>query len=222
MAMILIANSNIIHKSLEDKCITTLGARTIHLKEELNAADLASLSPTYIFFPHWSYIIPRDVYEQFTCVVFHMTDLPYGRGGSPLQNLILRGHEKTKISALKVEEGIDTGGIYLKRNLSLSGTAEEIYLRSGEIMYEMICEIVNKKLQPVSQSGEVVVFKRRKPEESNIEGIQTREALYDFIRMLDAEGYPHAYLENEHFRFEFTRASFKKESIVADVRIIKK
>ena len=30
-----------------------------------------------------------------------MTDLPYGRGGSPLQNLIIRGFESTKISAIE-------------------------------------------------------------------------------------------------------------------------
>jgi methionyl-tRNA formyltransferase len=41
--------------------------------------------------------------------------------------------------------------------------------------------------------------------------------------MLDCEGYPAAFIENEHFRFEFTRASLKSEKeIIADVRIIKK
>ena len=43
-----------------------------------------------------------------------MTDLPFGRGGSPLQNLIVRGFEETMTSAIKVTKGIDTGDIYLK------------------------------------------------------------------------------------------------------------
>ena len=38
-----------------------------------------------------------------------MTDLPFGRGGTPLQNLIVKGFDKTKISALKVTKGIDAG-----------------------------------------------------------------------------------------------------------------
>jgi len=45
-----------------------------------------------------------------------MTDLPFGRGGSPLQNLIERGIKKTKISAIKVDGGIDTGDIFFKRD----------------------------------------------------------------------------------------------------------
>jgi methionyl-tRNA formyltransferase len=41
--------------------------------------------------------------------------------------------------------------------------------------------------------------------------------------MLDAEGYPNAFLETEIFKLEFTRASLKADkSIIADVRIIKK
>ena len=41
--------------------------------------------------------------------------------------------------------------------------------------------------------------------------------------MLDAEGYPKAYLDMGHFRLEFSRASLKTgENIIADVRIFKK
>lgn len=32
---------------------------------------------------------------------FHMTNFPYGRGGSPLQNLMKRGHHTTTITALR-------------------------------------------------------------------------------------------------------------------------
>ena len=64
-------------------------------------------------------IIPKKIYSNYDCIVFHMTDLPYGRGGSPLQNLIVRGHKETKISALNVQSGLDTGDIYLKKKLIL-------------------------------------------------------------------------------------------------------
>ena len=97
----------------------------IHIskKEDFNYENLLSMNPTKIFIPHWSYIIPNEIYNHFDCIVFHMTDLPYGRGGSPLQNLIVRGHKLTKISAIKVQKGLDTGAVYLKKELSLFGTA---------------------------------------------------------------------------------------------------
>lgn len=44
-------------------------------------------------------------------------------------------------------------------------------------------------------------------------------ALHDFIRMLDAEGYPHAFIEHGCFRLEFTRAALFGDRLVADVKI---
>jgi len=192
-------------------------------KSEFSGLDLHDINPTYIFFPHWSFIIPSNVYENFICVVFHMTDLPYGRGGSPLQNLIQRKIYETKISALKVVKELDAGPIYIKKPLSLYGTAEEIYLRASDCIASMIAHILKENLIPKKQEGDPVVFKRRTPEMSCVDEVDNIEDLFDHIRMLDADGYPKAFLENEDFRFEFTRASLKSDgTIKADVRIFKK
>jgi methionyl-tRNA formyltransferase len=192
------------------------------VKENFNLNEINKIHPLKIFIPHWSYIIPAEIYETYECVVFHMTDLPYGRGGSPLQNLIERDQTNTMISALKVQKGIDTGDIYLKKELELNGSAGEIFLRSVPVIHQMIEEIIDQKLLPFPQQGEVVTFKRRKPEESNIEDISGINKLYDHIRMLDAETYPKAFLENENFRMEFFNAQKNENEIIAHVRITKK
>ncbi|KUO78113.1 MAG: methionyl-tRNA formyltransferase [Desulfosporosinus sp. BRH_c37] len=191
-------------------------------KEDLNLNVLREINPTYVFLPHWSYIVPKDVYEAYECIIFHMTDLPFGRGGSPLQNLISRGIYETKVSALQCSEGIDTGPIYVKRNLSLYGSAEEIYLRASKLITEMILYIIGNSPIPIEQEGEPVCFKRRRPEEGNIDDLKSLEEVYDYIRMLDAEGYPHAFFETKHLRMEFRRASLKQDCIHADVIITKK
>lgn len=194
--------------------------KQISEKDDLNLSHLNQIEPEKIFIPHWSYIIPEQIFNTYECIVFHMTDLPYGRGGSPLQNLISRGLETTKISAIRIDQGVDTGDVYLKKDLSLQGTAEEIFIRANKLMELMIIEILNKNLSPVPQTGKSLVFKRRTPDMSNIKDIDTLETLYDQIRMLDADGYPMAYLDTEHFRIEFSRAALKAdESIIADVKI---
>nr|WP_308991775.1 GNAT family N-acetyltransferase [Mariniflexile sp. KMM 9835]MDQ8211335.1 GNAT family N-acetyltransferase [Mariniflexile sp. KMM 9835] len=193
-------------------------------KDNFTLEQLDKVNPHTIFIPHWSLIIPSKIYSKYNCIVFHMTDLPYGRGGSPLQNLIERGYKKTKVSALKVIKEIDAGDIFLKKELNLFGTAEEIFIRANTLIETMIFEIVTFDLKPKPQEGNVVYFKRRTPEMSKIdENLQEIEKLYDHIRMLDAEGYPKAYLETNFFKFEFTRAALKtNETIITDVRIIKK
>jgi methionyl-tRNA formyltransferase len=192
-------------------------------RKEFSRIELEVIKPNRVFIPHWSYIIPKEIWSNFECIVFHMTDLPYGRGGSPLQNLIVRGHKETQISALRVNEGIDTGDIYLKRPLSLEGTAQEIFLRAVPIIREMVEKIIDENIIPKPQTGEPVVFKRRKPNEGNIGELEDIKKVYDFIRMLDVEGYPPAFLETKHLRFEFTGAAINdNKEISANVKIVRK
>lgn len=172
---------------------------TVYTVFDKDSLDIVhDLKPRFIFFPHWSWKIPRDIYTKYECVAFHMADLPYGRGGSPLQNLIIRKIYKTKISAFRVDAGIDTGPIYLKSPIDISeGSAVSIYrIVSRRIFEHMIPRILGEKMQPVPQTGEVLEFKRRTPEESNMDGYLEwhQNDFYDFIRMLDADDYPKAFV----------------------------
>ncbi|MFX0195110.1 MAG: methionyl-tRNA formyltransferase [Candidatus Hodarchaeota archaeon] len=194
----------------------------IRAAEELTVDAVQALNPRYIFFLHWSWKVPDEIIKEHECVCFHMTDVPYGRGGSPLQNLVLKGHKHTKLTALRMVRELDAGPIYLKEDLCLeSGSAEEIYCRATYKASEMIRRIVLERIEPIPQIGEPTIFKRRQPEESEIVGLRSLNQLYDFIRMLDAEGYPKAFIELKGFRFEFSRAALYNEKIEADVLIKK-
>jgi len=193
----------------------------IDSNKNFNIENIDSIKPKRIFIPHWSFYIPNKIFQNYNCIVFHMTDLPYGRGGSPLQNLIVNGYKKTKISAIEVIEGIDEGPIYLKTNLSLKGSAREIFTRSSDKIFKMICQIIDKNLIAIPQKGEPVLFKRRNPEQSNISKLDKLDLIYDYIRMLDCEGYPNAYLELNGLKYEFTNVKKNKNNLKANVKITK-
>ncbi len=187
--------------------------------DQVTVEVLEALQPEYVFFPHWSHKIPQSVFSRFECVIFHMTDLPYGRGGSPLQNLISRKVYETQVTALRCIEELDAGPVYLKKPLSLFGAAEEIYLRAGELVEDMIVEMMSKHPEPAPQIGEATVFARRKPSEGNLATAESLSEVFDLIRMLDADGYPNAFLNIGPFKLEFTRASKKSDQVIADVKI---
>ncbi|MFH1421624.1 MAG: formyltransferase family protein [Planctomycetota bacterium] len=190
--------------------------------EDLTVEKIKSLSPKYLFFPHWSHIVPVEILNLTDCICFHEADLPYGRGGSPIQNLIARGHRETVISAIKMVNELDAGPVYLKEPLSLEGLAEEIFIRASYIVADMIKKIIEKCPEPKEQTGEPVIFKRRTPKQSEIPvKLDNLSELFDHIRMLDAEGYPAAYIENGNFKYEISRPVLKTDGVVADVRITK-
>ena len=187
---------------------------------ELTEEFLAERDPGFVFFPHWSHRIPEAIFSRFTCVIFHMTDLPYGRGGSLLQNLILRGHRETLMSALRCVAEMDAGPVYLKRPLSLEGSAEQIYDRAYALIEDMIATILLENPEPLPQRGDVTTFSRRRPEASSMASLQDLSQVYDHVRMLDADGYPHAFLDVGPFRIYFREAEVGTEEVRASVRIV--
>ena len=188
-----IENADILKKSILSK---NINVHIITQKEQLDFVSVKEYNPDYIFFPHWSWIIPKEIFSNFNCIVFHMTDLPFGRGGSPLQNLIVNGYRETKISAIKVEEGLDEGDIYIKEGLSLDGSAQDIYKRASNIIFtKMIPYILENKPTPYKQTGDIVEFSRLKPKDGEILSSFSIKKIFDYIRMLDAEGYPNAFIQ---------------------------
>ena len=188
-------------------------------RQDLDLARLRAISPRYIFFFHWSWKVPVEILQEYECIGFHMADLPYGRGGTPLQNLILRGHKETMLSAFRLADEMDAGPIYLKENLSLEGSAENIYLRASLLAAQMVRRILEENPQPVPQEGEPTVFQRRKPADSELTGVEGLQALYDGIRMVDAEGYPRAFVEHGGFRYQFSNARLTDGYVEANVII---
>ena len=124
-------------------------------KDELSFENIEKINPKYIFFPHWSWIIPQKIYENYESILFHMTDLPYGRGGSPLQNLITNKIYNTKITAIKVSKELDEGDIYLKEDFDISkGSAKEIYENASNLIFKkLIPNIIKRNIVTGKQIG---------------------------------------------------------------------
>lgn len=189
-------------------------------KVDLNVDYISEINPSFIFFPHWSWLVPKEIVERWECVCFHMADVPYGRGGSPLQNLIARGHKQTKLSALKMAEELDAGPVYGKTELSLEGSAQDIFERMAPKVYDLIKYIVEHNPRPIEQSGEVTVFKRRTPSQSLLPSVGSIDELYDHIRMLDAESYPRAFINHGGFKLELSSAEIDSHGkLIANVAI---
>jgi len=175
----------------------------INKKKYLTLKKLRKIKPKYIFFPHWRHKIDSSIYVNYQCIGFHSTPLPYGRGGSPIQNMIARGFKKTKICAIKITEKIDEGPIFIKRNMSLNGSGEQIMLRMNNIILKMIKFYVKKPPKEKKQTGMATYFKRRNHKQSKISFGKRVDQIYDHIRMLDIQGYPRTFIEKEKYKIIF-------------------
>ena len=179
------------------------------------------MAPDIIFAPHWNWKIPLSITEKSKTVVFHTAPLPFGRGGSPIQNLILRGFTSAPVNAIEAIEEVDAGPILLSEEIDLQGSLEQILASLNNACNKMIGKIIREYPYPQAQKGQPLTFNRLTPEDNRLVGDEASLLnLYDKIRMVDAPNYPKSFLEIGNFLFEFRGAELENSGeLKAQVRI---
>lgn len=224
MRPIIVLSSKGNHSELIEEIKKGVSREVIFLnnEEDLNFDNLLKINPEWIFVPHWNNIIKKSIWKNWKTVIFHMTDLPYGRGGSPLQNLIKRKHSYSFLSSFECSEGIDDGPIYLKTKFSLKGKASQIFRRVDKIIIKQIIKLSKTEVKKSPQKGKKYIFKRRTPSQSNLSECEPGNLndWYDHIRMLDCEGYPKAYIEFNGMRIIFDNAKISANELTAKIKMI--
>lgn len=201
--------------ALRDRNLSVKLFETLHELENYIATD-----PTLdcIFFPHFSSMVHKDIYSKYRCIGFHTGDLPRDRGGSPIQNKILKMEYSTTVSAFEITEKVDSGPIYAQCPIDLSeGTIEEILRKISLTTSSLMREIIEGNLKPYAQKGTPTYHQRLTPADSIIPiDIVSARNLYDRIRMVDGLDYPRAYLEWGKFKVTLTNAQFKDGKVSAE------
>ena len=206
---------------LDEKLKSNLEVIMISKKDELKKDLIAKYNPDYIFFVHWNWKVKKEIYSNFKCILFHTAPLPYGRGGSPIQNLILKGFKKSPVCAIKMEEKIDSGPIYTSEEISLEGSLKEIFTRINKVINKLILKIIKNNLIPKAQEGKILEFKRLNYEDNQIPLNIKLKDIYNYIRMVDDEEYKDAYIIYGDIKLEFYNAEHQDKSIICNCRISK-
>ena len=194
----------------------------ISKKEELNLEYLEKIKPRYIFFPHWSWRVESEIFEKYECIVFHTAPLPFGRGGSPIQNLIIRGVRQAPVCALRMTSELDAGPIYDSMEVSLEGSISTIFQKIASCIEMQIIKICSENPSPKEQIGEPVFFKRLTEKENELLAENTPNMMCDRIRMIDGLDYSPAFICYGDYRIEFTEAICKNSFLEARAKFVPK
>lgn len=86
-------------------------------------AEFAALEPDLAVVAAYGLILPKPILEapRLGCVNVHASLLPRWRGAAPVHRAILAGDDVTGVTIMKMDEGLDTGPMLLKRELPIDG-----------------------------------------------------------------------------------------------------
>ena len=191
----------------------------INKKENLTIEKIKKIKPKYVFFPDWSWIVPDEIISNVNCICIHESNLPKFRGGSPIQNQIIRGIKNTKSTAFLMNSKLDAGDILLQKNLSLDGSLDDIFSRIEKNNYEIITNIIQGKFKKQKQSGKPSSYKRRTPKQSELKNLNSSKIyLHNFIRML-SDPYPNAFIKigKKKIVFKSSKLDGKKLSFEGEI-----
>jgi len=190
-------------------------------KKFLNINYLNKKKIKKIFVPYWNYRIPKEIYKIFEVYGFHSTPLPFGRGGSPVQNMIIRGYQFSTLCSFKLNGIIDSGDIYLKKRFSLKGKGQTIFEKIDSLIIDMILKLIKYKKLPTPQVGKITYFKRRNGKNNELPTKFNLTKIYDHIRMLDIKDHPKSNLKSKDTNINFFDPKKFKNHIIAKVKIEK-
>ncbi len=139
-------------------------------------------------------------------IVVHASALPDGKGWSPATWQILEGKDTIPLTLFEATENVDAGSVYLRDSIQLSGY--ELISDWQEILGRKIVEMCMTFVNQLSR-GEVVAekqvgpesfYRRRRPEDSELDIDKPIADQFNLLRVVDNEKYP-AYFVKDGRRY---------------------
>ena len=157
-------NKSAIHSLAEKFSLNVLTPKKLKTPESIE--QFKSLNPDIVIVAAYGLLIPKEFLElpKHGFINIHPSDLPRWRGAAPIHRTIMAGDEKTAICIMKMDEGLDTGDIILRKEILLDNeiTSKELHDKCSELGGEMILDALNLfekgQVSFVKQSGEGVTY----------------------------------------------------------------
>ena len=120
-----------VHERAEQLGIEVRTPRTLRDTEE--QARFRALDADLAVVAAYGLILPKAILEapRQGCVNVHASLLPRWRGAAPIQRAILAGDETSGVTIMRMDEGLDTGPMVLRRELEIGGK------NAGQVTEEM-------------------------------------------------------------------------------------
>ncbi|WP_282773564.1 formyltransferase family protein [Phaeodactylibacter xiamenensis] len=127
-------------------------------------------------------------------LVVHESDLPKGKGWSPVTWQVLEGKDEIPVTLFEAVEAVDAGPIYAKEYMELDGTEllTEIKAKQGLATQKLILDFVKKypNIKGAEQRGDESFYPRRTVKDSEVDIKKSIKEQFDLLRVCDNERYP--------------------------------
>jgi len=170
----------------------------VHEEKDLSSAD-------FCFYLSFSRVVSKVTLDLFRHnFVVHSSDLPEGRGWSPLTWQILEGKNEIPTVLFEASEKVDSGQIYSKQELKFEGheLINEIREAQGTLIVSMVKSLIEdyprSLFNGIQQSGKGSYYPRRRSVDSKVDPESSLRQVFLQLRVADNDNYPAFFELNGH------------------------
>lgn len=146
------------------------------LRENSNVEILNNIAPDLIVVAAYGQILPKDILQIAPCINLHASILPSYRGASPIQESLLFGDKFTGVTAMMMDEGLDTGKILAISYVQIDNMQKigELYEALSQTAADLTMEVIDKfaQLKGITQNN---------AKSSNCKKIKKEDGLITFV-----------------------------------------
>jgi methionyl-tRNA formyltransferase len=186
-------------------------AQPVNLRDETFLEELASGKPEFIIVVAYGKILPKMVLDlpRRGCVNVHASLLPRYRGAAPIAWAIIRGEEKTGITTMLMDEGLDTGPVLSQQEIEIGADdtaatlGRKVADAGASLLIETIKGMRSGSVKPLPQTDDATYAPPLKKEDGIIDWSRSAVEISHFVRGM--QPWPGAYCSINHERVTLLR-----------------
>jgi methionyl-tRNA formyltransferase len=193
------------------------------LKDNSTIEKIESLKPDFIIVAAFGQLLPKEILDIAPCINLHASLLPQYRGASPVQQSLLNGDRYSGVTAMLMEEGLDSGDILGYRyfripdDMGLKSLMSQLSQDACRLTLDTIREF--DQIEPIGQIGANASYcKKIRKSDGEVELIDSK-IIYNKYRAF--EGWPGIYLKSGLKIIEMSIDSLSGSHIEAEILDIK-
>lgn len=179
----------------------------IKIKDDYQS--IIDLSPDIIITCAYGQIIPKILldYPKYGCINVHASLLPKLRGGAPIHHAIIDGYDKTGITIMYMDIGMDTGDIISMEDVTItnidtmSSLHDRLKIIGRDLLLKTLPDIISGNINRVKQNDNEATYGYNiKKEEEKIDFNKSKKDIYNQIRGLNCFPGAYAIMDNKRIK----------------------
>ncbi|SFV56580.1 Methionyl-tRNA formyltransferase [hydrothermal vent metagenome] len=174
----------------------------------------------FIVVAAYGQILPKEILNHAPCINLHASILPRYRGASPIQQAILNGDTKTGVTAMLMDEGLDTGDIIKIEECAIDADemVEELFIKLTNIAAALTLDVVKNfsSYKPIPQDDAKASYCKKITKADGLVEFDDAKSLYNRYRAFTP--WPGVYLKSglklKKMKLLSTQGGFKKGEIL--------